>query len=163
MKALTWILLIVAGTAPLAQPAEQAQIDVSGKLITPPCTARFPSTQQVELGKVNLNQLADDSAGATDVPLVFDCQANSHVSLTLSAGLGSVDSHTLLTSRPALGLQLGLLNKGAKADFSLGKTGTWPVIDEPLELTLRVKPVSLGELPEAGSYSAMLLMQVTYR
>ena len=73
------------------------------------------------------------------------------------------DRPTLLTSRPALGLQLGLLNKGVKADFSLGETGTWPVTDGPLELTLRVKPVSVGELPDAGSYSALLLMQVTYR
>lgn len=162
MKALTWILLAVAGTA-LAQAADDAQIDVTGKLIAPPCSARFPSTQQVDLGNVNLNQLADASASVTDVPLVFDCQANSQVSLTLTAGVGSVDSHTLLTSRPALGLQLGLLNKGVKADFSLGETGTWPVTDGPLELTLRVKPVSVGELPDAGSYSAMLLMQITYR
>ena len=162
MKALTWILLAVAGTA-LAQSADDAQIDVTGKLIAPPCSARFPSTQQVDLGNVNLNQLADASAGVTDVPLVFDCQPNSQVSLTLTAGVGSVDSHTLLTSRPALGLQLGLLNKGVKADFSLGETGTWPVTDGPLELTLRVKPVSLGELPQAGSYTATLLMQMTYR
>ena len=162
MKTLIWSLLAVAGSA-LAQSADNTQIDVTGKLIAPPCAARFPSTQQVDLGNVNLNQLADASASVTDVPLVFDCQANSQVSLTLTAGVGSVDSHTLLTSRPDLGLQLGLLNKGAKADFSLGKTGTWPVIDEPLELTLRVKPVSLGELPQAGSYTAMLLMQMTYR
>ena len=162
MKTLIWSLLAVAGSA-LAQSADNTQIDVTGKLIAPPCAARFPSTQQVDLGNVNLNQLADASASVTDVPLVFDCQANSQVSLTLTAGVGSVDSHTLLTSRPDLGLQLGLLNKGAKADFSLGQTGTWPVEDEPLELTLRVKPVSLGELPHAGSYTAMLLMQMTYR
>lgn len=162
MKALAWMLLAVAGTA-FAQSAEHAQIDVTGKLIAPPCTARFPSTQQVDLGQVNLNQLVDDSAAATDVPLVFDCQADSRVSLTLSAGLGSADNQTLLTNRAGLGLRLGLLNKSAKADFSLGETGTWPVADGPLELTLRIKPVSVGELPEAGSYSAMLLMQMTYR
>ncbi|MBY8945202.1 type 1 fimbrial protein [Pseudomonas sp. SH10-3B] len=162
MKTLIWMLLAVAGTA-LAQSADEAQIDVTGKLIAPPCAARFPTTQQVELGNVNINQLADNSASVTDVPLVFDCQANSQVSLTLSAGLGSVDSHTLLTSRKALGLHLGLLNKGAEADVSLGETGTWPVEDGPLQLTLRVKPVSVGELPEAGSYNATLLMQMTYR
>lgn len=162
MKTLIWSLLAVAGSA-LAQSADNTQIDVTGKLIAPPCAARFPSTQQVDLGNVNLNQLADASASVTDVPLVFDCQANSQVSLTLTAGVGSVDSHTLPTSRPDLGLQLGLLNKGAEADFSLGQTGTWPVEDEPLELTLRVKPVSLGELPQAGSYTATLLMQMTYR
>ena len=64
MKALAWMLLAVASTA-LAQAAEEAQIDVSGKLTAPPCTARFPSTQQVDLGKVNLNQLADGSTVAT--------------------------------------------------------------------------------------------------
>lgn len=161
MKRLVWMLLAVAGTA-FAQAAENAQIDVTGKLIAPPCTARFPSTQQVDLGNVNINQLANDSAAATDVPLIFDCTAGSRVSLTLSS-LGSADTQTLLTNRPALGLRLGLLNKTARADFSLGETSTWPVEDEPLQLTLRVKPVSLGELPEAGSYSATLLLQMTYR
>jgi type 1 fimbria pilin len=162
MKALAWILLAVAGTA-LAQSAEEAQIDITGKLIAPPCTARFPTSQQVKLGEANLNQLQDDSVAATDVPLIFDCQAGSRVSLSLSAGSGSADNQTLLTNRAGLGLRLGLLNKSAKADFSLGETGTWPVEEGPLELTLRVKPVSLGELPDAGSYSATLLMQITYR
>ena len=162
MKALAWMLLAMVGTA-LAQAADEAQIDVSGKLIAPPCTARFAATQQVDLGKVNLNQLADDSAVATDVQLVFDCKGDTQVSLMLSAGLGSADNQTLLTSRTGLGLQVGLWHKNAKADVNLGETGTWPVADEPLALTLRVKPVSLGELPEAGSYTATLLMQMTYR
>ena len=162
MKALLWILLTVASAA-VAQPADEAKIDINGKLIAPPCTPRFPTSQQVKLDEANLNQLQDDNVATTDVPLIFDCNAGSRVTLTLSAGLGSADSQTLLTNRPALGLRLGLLNKSAKADFSLGEPGTWPVEQGPLELTLRVKPVSLGELPEAGSYSATLLMQMTYR
>ncbi|NWD74513.1 fimbrial protein [Pseudomonas gingeri] len=162
MKALVWMLLAVAGTA-FAQSAQDAQIDVSGQLIAPPCSARFPSTQQVELGKANLNQLLDDSVAVTNVPLIFDCKAGSRVSLKLSAGLGSADSQTLLTQRTGLGLRLGLLNKNTKADFSLGETGTWPVEDGPLELTLQVKPVPLGERPEAGSYSTTLLLQIIYR
>ncbi|MBW8126295.1 MULTISPECIES: fimbrial protein [Pseudomonas] len=164
MKALTWILLAVAGTA-LAQAADEAQIDVSGKLIAPPCTARFPSTQQVDLGKVNLSQLADDSAVVTDVPLVFDCQAGVQVELSLSANMGRAITvnPVLLTTLPSLGLQVQLRDKTDKPGIGLGQTGTWPVEDEPLALTLRVKPVSLGELPEAGGYKATLLMQMTYR
>ncbi|TFY91958.1 type 1 fimbrial protein [Pseudomonas kairouanensis] len=162
MKALLWTLLALS-SAVAAQPVDETRIDVSGKLIAPPCSPRFPSTQQVDLGTVNISQLADNSAVATEVPLVFDCQAGSQVSLTLSAGLGSVDTHTLLTSRPALGLRFALLNKNAKADLGLGDIGTWPVSDQPLELTLQVTPVSVGTLPEAGSYNAMLLMQITYR
>lgn len=162
MKVLIWILLAVTGTA-VAQPADEAKIDVSGKLIAPPCTPRFPTSQQLKLGDANLNQLVDDSVAATDVPLIFDCQADSQVSLTFSAGLGSADNQTLLTNRAGLGLRLGLLNKSAKADFSLKETSNWTVEKEPLELTLRVKPVTVDELPEAGSYSATLLMQMTYR
>jgi type 1 fimbria pilin len=162
MKTLGWMLLAVVGTA-LAQSADEAQINVNGKLMAPPCTARFPTTQQVALAPANLNQLVDDSVAVTDVPLIFDCQAGSQVSLTLSAGLGSADQQTLLTDRTALGLRVGLLNNSARIDFRLGEAGTWPVEEQPLELTLRVKPVSLGELPEAGSYNATLLMQMTYR
>ncbi|NVZ11956.1 MULTISPECIES: fimbrial protein [unclassified Pseudomonas] len=164
MKALAWMLLAVASTA-LAQAAEEAQIDVSGKLTAPPCTARFPSTQQVDLGKVNLNQLADGSTVAIDVPLVFDCQAGAQVELSLSAGMARAltVSPVLLTNLPSLGLQVQLRDKTDKPGIGLGQTGTWPVEDEPLALTLRVKPVSLGELPEAGSYKATLLMQMTYR
>ena len=51
----------------------------------------------------------------------------------------------------------------ASQQVTLGQANSWEVDDEPLELTLQVKPVSLGELPEAGSYSAMLLMQLIYR
>ena len=162
MKALIWILLAVAGTA-LAEPAEVAKIDVSGKLIAPPCNARFPSTQQVELGKVNLNQLTDDRATVTDLPLIFDCQAGARVDLVLSAGMGQASQSVLLTDRPSLGLRLQLRDKTGKPGISLGETGSWLVEDEPLELTLRVKPVTVGELPDAGSYSATLLMQMTYR
>jgi len=162
MKALVWMLLAVAGTA-LAQSADEAQIDVSGKLIAPPCTPRFPSTQQVDLGSVNLNQLADDSAAVTDVPLIFDCQAGTRVNLLLSAGMGRTGNPVLLTNRQSLGLHLQLLDKTDKPGVSLGEAGTWPVEEGPLELTLRVKPVSVGELPEAGSYSATLLMQISYR
>lgn len=126
MKALLWILMTVASAA-VAQPADEAKIDINGKLIAPPCTPRFPTSQQVKLGEANLNQLQDDNVAATDVPLIFDCNAGSRVTLTLSAGLGSADSQTLLTNRPALRLRLSLLNKSAKADFSLGKPapGRW--------------------------------------
>lgn len=162
MKALLWTLLALS-SAVGAQSSDETRIDLTGKLIAPPCTPRFPSTQEVNLGAVNLNQLADDSTAATEVPLVFECQAGSQVSLTLAAGQGSFGTHTLLTSRPGLGLRLELLNRNVKAELSLGETGTWPVTNQPLELTLQVKPVSVGSLPDAGSYSALLLMQVNYR
>lgn len=133
MKALAWMLPAVAGTA-LAQQAEDSQIEVKGKLV-------------------------DDSALATDVPLAFDCQAGAQVALSLSAGMAPV----LLTNRASLGLQVQLRDKTDKTGISVGETGTWPVEDEPLALTLRLKPWSVGELPEAGSYTFTLLMQITYR
>lgn len=162
MRALLWMLLAMAGTA-LAQSADQAQIDVGGKLIAPPCTQRFASSQQVELGNVNLNQLVDDSAVVTEVPLVFDCRAGTQVDLVLSAGMGSSGNSVLLTDRKALGLSMQLRDKTEQPSTGLGDARSWTVGDGPLQLSLLVKPVSVGELPEAGSYRATLLMHMTYR
>lgn len=51
---------------------------------------------------------------------------------------------------------------GTQPGFTLGETSNWIAGSEPLVLTLRVKPVSLGALPDAGSFSATLLMQILY-
>ncbi len=162
MKALAWVLLAMTGST-FAEPAKEAQIDVGGNLIAPPCVTRFPSSQQIDLGKVNLNQLADDSAAITDVPLRFDCQPGTKLELKLSPGMGLADGSVMLTNRAALGLRVQLGDKTEQPSIGLGETGTWPVSEEPLLLRLLVKPVSVGELPEAGSYTATLLMQMTYR
>ena len=161
MKALLWILLAFMGAA-AAHAADEASIDISGNLVAPPCTPRFPSAQQLDLGDVSLGQLAADSAASTDVPLVFDCRAGTRVTLKLSAGQGSADNLTLLTDRANLGLRLNLLHNSSQIDFSLGAANAWLLADAPLALNLRVKPVALDEPPEAGSYSALVLMEMTY-
>jgi type 1 fimbria pilin len=160
MKALLCILLALAGAA--AHAADEASIDISGNLVAPPCIPRFPSTQQFDLGDVSLGQLAADGAASTDVPLVFDCRAGTRVTLKLSAGQGSADNLTLLTDRANLGLRLHLLHNSSQIDFSLGAANAWLLADAPLALNLRVKPVALDEPPEAGSYSALVLMEMTY-
>eukprot|EP01132_Coremiostelium_polycephalum_P019009 gene19009-22625_t len=40
-----------------------------------------------------------------------------------------------------------LRDKTDKPGIGLGQTGTWPVEDEPLALTLRVKPVRVATKP----------------
>ncbi|OEC33763.1 Pilin (type 1 fimbria component protein) [Pseudomonas cuatrocienegasensis] len=160
MKALLWILFALAGAA--AHAADEASIDITGNLVAPPCVPRFPSSQQLDLGDVSLGQLAADSAVSTDVPLVFDCRAGTRVTLKLSPGQGSADRQTLLTDRANLGLRLNLLHNSSQTDFSLGADNAWLLADAPLALNLRVKPVALDEPPEAGSYSALVLMEMTY-
>ncbi|MCQ9424520.1 fimbrial protein [Pseudomonas sp. LJDD11] len=159
MKKLFWMCLAVAGSA-LAQPADTARVQVSGTLVTPPCSPGFATLLDVKLDDVNVRQLLDDSATVTEVPLTFACRPDSRVSLLLSAGLGSVDSQTLRTSREGLGLRL--VGVGSKPALTLGETSNWTVGNEPLVLTLRVRPVSLGALPPAGSFTATLLMQILY-
>lgn len=159
MRKLFWVLLAVAGGA-LAQPADTARVQVSGKLVSPPCSAGLATSQEVKLDDVSVRQLLDDSASVTEVPLTFTCQPDSRVSLVLSAGLGSVDPQTLRTSRAGLGLRL--VGIGSNPGFTLGETSHWKAGSEPLVLTLRVKPVVLGAMPEAGSFTATLLMQVLY-
>ena len=161
MKMLPWILLAIAGTA-AAQASDTANIDLSGNLIGPPCVPRFPSTQQLDLGRVSLGQLASGSVESKDVALVFDCRAGTRVSLTLSAGLGSADRQTLLTDRNNLGLRLSLLHNSRQTDFSLGAANAWLLTDTPLQLNLRVTPVALDAAPEVGSYKAVVLMEMTY-
>ena len=135
MKALAWVLLAMTGST-FAEPAKEAQIDVGGNLIAPPCVTRFPSTQQIDLGKVNLNQLADDSAAITDVPLRFECRPGTKLELTLSTGMGMTDGSVILTNRTGLGLRVQLRDKTDKPGIGLDETGTWPVEREPLTLIL---------------------------
>ncbi|BAQ81416.1 MULTISPECIES: fimbrial protein [Pseudomonas] len=160
MKALLYILLALAGAD--AHAGDSASIDISGKLVAPPCVPRFTNTQEVDLGNVSLGQLAADSAQSIDVPLIFDCRAGTRLTLKLFAGQGSADNRTLLTDRANLGLRLNLLHNSSQTDLSLGAAASWLLADAPLELSLQVKPVALGELPEAGSYSATVLMEMTY-
>ncbi|TWE02851.1 type 1 fimbria pilin [Pseudomonas sp. AG1028] len=159
MRALFWMLLAVSGSV-LAQAADTTQVQVNGKLVTPPCRPGFATSMNVKLEEVSVRQLLDGDARVTEVPLTFDCRPDSRVSLVLSAGLGSIDTQTLRTSRENLGLRL--MGVDGKPGISLGQTSSWTVGNDPLQLTLRVRPVSLGELPEAGAFSATLLMQILY-
>jgi len=143
---------------------DSARIEVTGQLISPPCSARFAGVQQVDLGVVSLNQLHDAKVGSVDVPLVFDCRDASRVDLKLSAASTS-DRRTLATSLAQLGLRLSLLRPqvaGTEIDFGLGQSNAFTVSGKTLELVLRVTPVMLEALPEAGSYNALLMLEMTY-
>jgi type 1 fimbria pilin len=143
---------------------DTTHIEVAGQLISPPCSARFAGIQHVDLGLVSLNQLHDAQASSVDVPLVFDCRDASRVDLKLSAADTS-DRHTLATSLAQLGLRLNLLRLQGPVtdiDFSLGQTKAFTVSGQTLELTLRVTPVMLETLPEAGSYNALLMLEMSY-
>ncbi|MBI6853146.1 fimbrial protein [Pseudomonas cichorii] len=159
MKALIWMLLVVTSSV-VAQTADNLQVEVSGKLVSPPCLPDFASSMEVKLGDTNLNQLKQDIVPPTEVPLTFRCRPNSRLTLLLSAGVAGFDSQTLRTSREGLGLRL--VGSGPTVDFSLGQPSNWTAGDVPLVLTLRVKPVALDGLPEPGAFSATLLMQIVY-
>lgn len=160
MKKFFWMLFMLCSHG-VVQATDNAQIVVSGKLVTPPCSPGFGTSLNISLDKVNVRQLLDGSAAVTEVPLTFTCRANSRVSLLLlPAGLGSVDNQTLLTSREDLGLRL--VGAGGSPGLILGQTSEWRSGSEPLTLTLRFKPVMLEALPQAGSFTTTLLMQILY-
>lgn len=156
---LTWLC------SPCALAAvDTTHIEVAGQLISPPCSARFAGVQQVDMGAVSLNQLHDAKVGSVDVPLVFDCRDASRVDLKLSAA-STTDRRTLATSLAQLGLRLSLLRPqvtGAEIDFGLGQSNAFTVSGQTLELVLRVTPVMLEALPEAGSYNALLMLEMSY-
>ena len=151
-------------TAGCAQ--DGAQIDVSGTLIKPPCTASFPLSQSIDIPKVNLNLLRSDSTGWTDVSLNFQCIKGSQVHLRFNPGNGSVDSSTLRTTLDRLGLKTRLsdMTSAAKVvDLKLGEQHAFAVEDTLLMLKLSVRPVRIGsQMPAAGSYTSTLLMEMIY-
>lgn len=158
MKCLVALMMCCASA--LAEPTDQLQMQVGGQLVTPPCQARFAASLEVALGKTNINQLANDEVPVSEVPLVFDCRPGSRVSLILTAGVGKFDDVTLLTDRAGLGLRI--IGEAEKSKWLLGQARTWTVGDSPLQVSLKVKPVSLLALPQAGNFSATLLMQILY-
>jgi type 1 fimbria pilin len=145
---------------------QTTQIDISGTLTKPPCTASFPSSQSVELPAVSLNSLSSDSSDWTEVALNFKCTKGSQVHLRLNPGNGAFDSSTLRTTLDNLGLRTRLVNTTGilkVADLKLGEQLIFPVADSLLNLTLSVRPVKTGEvLPAVGSYSSTLLMEIIY-
>jgi type 1 fimbria pilin len=164
-----WMALLAAVTLCFSVPgcaADTAQVDITGTLIKPPCTASFPASQSVDIPKVNLNSLSSDSTGWTDVALNFQCTKGSLVRLRLSPGTGAFDSSTLSTSLDRLGLKTRLVDMTSALkvlDLKLGEQLIFPVEDTLLKLTLSVRPVKTGdELPVIGSYSSTLLMEIIY-
>lgn len=160
MNASLILILVLSSTVALAQPASTVQLDVNGRLIEPACRLQFNTSMEVELGSANINQLKDDTVPVTEVPLSFDCRVGSRVSLALTAASGRFDEVTLLTNRPGLGLRL--IGEGSQPRLVLGQPHLWTVGETPLVVSLRVKPVALETLPEAGTFTATLLMEIIY-
>lgn len=149
-----------------AEGVQTTEVNISGSLTKPPCTASFPTSQNVEIPKVNLNSLKSDSTEWTEVALNFQCAKGSLVHLRLSPGNGAFNSSVLRTTLDNLGLRTRLVNAtgvSTLADLKLGEQLIFPVADTLLNLTLSVRPVRTGdELPAIGSYSSTLLMEMTY-
>jgi len=164
-----WVALLSTAAllfSPASRAQEDALLEVLGTLIKPPCTANFPTSQNVDIPKTNLNSLNSDITGWTDVSLDFQCIKGSQVHLRFSAGNGSFDSNTLRTTLDRLGLRTRLSDMTSTLkviDPKLGEQLIFPVEDTRLKLQLSVRPVKTGEeLPAIGSYSSTLLMEMIY-
>ncbi len=149
-----------------AYSADDSQLEITGNLIKPPCSASFPAAQSVDVPAVDLNALRSDNTDWTDVALEFQCTKGSQVHLRLSAGNGSFDSSTLRTTLDRLGLRTRLndITSTVKVlDLKLGEQLIFPVEETLLKLKLSVRPVKAAqELPAIGSYSSTLLMEIIY-
>lgn len=160
-----WVALL-STAALLYSSASRAQdgalIEVLGTLIKPPCTANFPTSQNVDIP----NSLNSDITDWTDVTLDFQCIKGSQVHLRFSAGNGSFDSNTLRTTLDRLGLRTCLSDMSSTlkvVDLKLDEQLIFPVEGTRLKLQLSVRPVKAGqELPAIGSYSSTLLMEMIY-
>ncbi|AZE95466.1 hypothetical protein C4J96_3356 [Pseudomonas orientalis] len=168
MRAALWggLILGVVLCSAVCKAADTTRLDVSGTLIKPPCTADFPSTQSVEVPKVNLNSLQSGITEWTDLTFDFHCTKGSTVQVRFTAGNGTYDPATLRTTLDKLGLNTRLSDVTSTAraiDMNLGERLTFAVPDTALNLKLSVRPVKTGEqLPVIGTYSATLLMEVVY-
>ncbi|MFP3517524.1 fimbrial protein [Pseudomonas sp. SIMBA_077] len=163
---LALLAVLVLGFSARSYAADAPSLDIKGTLIKPPCMANFPTSQSIDIPKVNLNSLRSDISQWTDVDLDFNCAKGSVVHLRFSAGNGSFDTHTLRTSLDKLGLSTRLsdMTTTEKAiDLQLGEQLVFPVEDTQLKLKLSVRPVKTGqELPEIGTYSSTLLLEMIY-
>lgn len=160
------LILYLAAAPVLAAAAMDYNLQISGKLIKPPCTPQFPGIMPIDLGQVSRSDLSAGRSATTDVHLSFECALGSRVVLKLLPGSGQLDSRILNTSLPQLGLQVLLIG----TSLNLGDLS--PSFDTALALlangnaiglTLRVKPVLVGTtLPRAGAFTATLLLEMNY-
>ncbi|KAA0945710.1 fimbrial protein [Pseudomonas sp. ANT_H14] len=161
------LMLCLAATPALAVSSMDYELQISGKLVKPPCTPQFPGTMLIDLGQVSRNDLSASRGATTEVHLSFECAIGSRVILKLLPGSGQFDTQILSTSLPQLGLQvllsstslnLGNVTPSLDTALSMLATGT------SIGLTLRVKPLLLGEeLPAPGAFTATLLMEMSYQ
>lgn len=143
-----------------------SQLNITGTLIKPPCTANFPASQRVDIPKASLSALSADSSDWTNVNLDFKCLNGSKVLLRFTAGNGSFDSNTLRTTLDRVGLKIRLSDMTSipnLVDLKLGEQHAFAVNDTLLRLKLLVRPVRVGsQMPAAGSYTSILLMEMVY-
>ncbi|WP_339496276.1 fimbrial protein [Pseudomonas sp. RA_105y_Pfl2_P56] len=146
--------------------ADTTQLEISGTLIKPPCTASFPLTQSVEVPKVNLNSLRAGVTDWTDVALNFQCTKGSRVQITFTSGRGAFDSGTMRTTSNQLGLATRLSDVTTTVrplEMNFGEPQIFAVKDAALNLKFSVRPVIASEqLPTLGTFSATLMMEVVY-
>lgn len=158
--------VIVLSASRTCVAADEARLEITGKLIKPPCTASFPATQSVEIPAVSLNSLTSKTADWTDVALGFECTAGSQVQLRLTAGSGTYDTDTMRTTLDNLGLKTRLSDVTGtprQVDKRLGELLIFTVQDTTLNLQLSVKPVQAAQImPAVGTYSATLMMEIVY-
>lgn len=164
-----WLSLLAVlslGYNSTSYAADGPSLDIKGTLIKPPCTANFPVSQSVAIPKVSLNSLRSDISKWTDVDLDFKCVKGSLVHLRFSAGNGSFDTNTLRTSLDKLGLKTRLSDMTATekvVNLKLDEQLIFPIEGSLLKLKLSVRPVKTGqELPEIGTYSSTLLLEMIY-
>ncbi|MBV4484737.1 fimbrial protein [Pseudomonas sp. SWRI153] len=158
--------VIVLSASRTCVAADETRLEITGKLIKPPCIASFPATQSVEIPAVSLNSLTSKTADWTYVALGFECTAGSQVQLRLTAGSGTYDADTMRTTLDNLGLitRLSDVTRTAhQVDKSLGEPLIFKVQDTALNLQLSVKPVQAEQvMPAVGTYSATLMMEIVY-
>jgi type 1 fimbria pilin len=149
----------------LCRGALGVDVNVSGSLRAPACTAELPADNLVTLPEVSLAQLYKGESKPTSATIKIRCYKLTSVSLALRTDLTDI-AGVVKTDLSGIGLEMG---------YGLGQTGVLTGLSKPGEIinhallnealfVIKVRPVIIDESrAAAGRYSASALLSIEYR
>lgn len=149
----------------LCRGALGVDVNVSGNLLAPACTAELPADSLVTLPEVSLAQLYKGESKPTSATIKIRCYKLTAVTFALRTEQTD-ETGVVKTELSGIGLEMryGLSQAGVLSGLSKpGELINHALLNEAL-FVIKTRPVIIDESRAvAGSYSASALLSIEYR
>ncbi|MGD9425668.1 hypothetical protein ACLHDD_11045 [Pantoea sp. NSTU24] len=149
----------------LCRGALGVDVNVSGNLLAPACTAELPADNLITLPEVSLAQLYKGESKFTSATIKIRCYKLTTVTFALRTEQTD-ETGVVKTELSGIGLEMryGLSQAGVLSGLSKpGELINHALLNEAL-FVIKTRPVIIDESSAAaGSYSASALLSIEYR